>query len=70
MVLGIYAGIRVQARLTLPDGIGRLATGDIGVIGGFLSFFLIFFVNQNYKRYTGLYDKAMACKGKITGSFQ
>ena len=65
IVLGIYAGIRVQARLTVPTFVAEIGSGDIGVIGGFLSFFLVFYVNQNHKRFFGLYDKAMACKGRI-----
>jgi hypothetical protein len=35
------------------------------VLGGFLSFFLVFYVNQNHKRYFDLYEDSMACKGRI-----
>ena len=66
LVLGIYAGIRVQARLSVPTFVAEIGgQSDIAVIGGFLSFFLVFYVNQNHKRYFSLYDNAMACKGRI-----
>jgi len=66
IVLGIYAGIRIQARLDAPTFVAEIGGAqDIAVIGGFLSFFLVFYVNQNHKRYFGLYENAMACKGRI-----
>lgn len=66
IVLGIYAGIRVQARLSVPTFVAEIgAKDDLAVIGGFLTFFLVFYVNQNHKRYFSLYDNAMACKGRI-----
>ena len=33
--------------------------------GGFLSFFLVFWVNQSHSRYFSLYDQSMKCKGII-----
>ena len=65
IVLGIYAGIRVQSRLSVPTFVSEIASGDVAVIGGFLSFFLVFFVNQNHKRFFNLYGNAMTCKGRI-----
>ena len=66
MVLGIYAAIRVQSRLSVPTFVAEIGgQSDIAVIGGFLTFFLVFYVNQNHKRYFGLYNDAMACKGRI-----
>ncbi len=61
----IYAGVRVWARIGIPDYVADLGSGDIAVIGGFTSFFLVFFVNQSNARYFSLYDKSMACKGRI-----
>jgi len=61
----IYIGMRIWARLGIPDYVADIGSGDIGIIGGFLSFFLVFYVNQSNSRYIGLYDKSMACKGRI-----
>ena len=65
IVMGIYVGIRMQARLSVPTFVAQIGSSDIAVMGGFLSFFLVFYVNQSHKRFFGLYDKAMACKGRI-----
>lgn len=63
--LAVYVAVRVQARLELPTYVAGLATDNLTVIGGFLTFFLVFYVNQNHKRYFGLYNHSMACKGRI-----
>lgn len=65
ITVGIYIGIRIWARLGIPAYVADLGSGDIAVIGGFLSFFLVFYVNQSNSRYFGLYNKSMACKGRI-----
>jgi predicted membrane chloride channel (bestrophin family) len=61
----IYIVIRVWARTGIPDYVVDLGSGDIAVIGGFLSFFLVFYVNQSNSRFFSLYDCSMACKGRI-----
>ncbi len=66
MTILIYIGMRVWARYGIPSFVAQLGSGsNITVIGGFVSFFLVFYVNQNHKRYFNLYSKSMACKGRI-----
>lgn len=63
--MAIYVAVRIQARVGLPDFVSDIKTSDIGVIGGFLSFFLVFFVVQNNKRFDILYGESMKIKGRI-----
>ena len=49
----------------IPEFMGETTSDSMTVLGGFLSFFLVFYVNQNHKRYFGLYEDSMACKGRI-----
>lgn len=67
ITIAIYVGIRIQVRLsnTLPSYVDELGNGQIALLGGFLTFFLVFWVNQNHKRYFMLYGNSMACKGRI-----
>lgn len=65
MTITIYIAIRIAAREGLPDYVSDLDSGRLGVVGGFLTFFIVFFVNQTYKRFLGLYGNCMACKGRI-----
>ncbi len=65
ITVGIYILIRVWARTGIPDYVVDLGSGDIAVIGGFLSFFLVFYVNQSNTRFFTLYNCSMACKGRI-----
>ena len=66
MTILIYIGMRIWARYGIPEYVAELGSGsNITVIGGFVSFFLVFYVNQNHKRYFNLYSKSMACKGRI-----
>jgi hypothetical protein len=61
----IYVVIRVRSRTGLPDYVQDLSSGNIGVIGGFLSFFLVFFVVNSNKRFDDQYGLSMAAKGRI-----
>jgi predicted membrane chloride channel (bestrophin family) len=61
----IYVVVRVVLRIDESSRLDQLANEDINILGGFLSFFLVFYVNQNHKRFFGLYGDAMACKGRI-----
>lgn len=65
LTVAIFVAVRVQARLELPDFVANLTTDNVTVVGGFLTFFLVFYVNQNHRRYFGLYSDSMACKGRI-----
>ena len=38
---------------------------SLGIIGGFLSFFLVFFASQSYARFDEMYHTSMALKGQI-----
>ena len=35
------------------------------IIGGFLSFFLVFYASQAYRRFNAMYNNSMACLGRI-----
>mmetsp|Transcript_25302 Transcript_25302/g.47147 ORF Transcript_25302/g.47147 Transcript_25302/m.47147 type:complete len:520 (-) Transcript_25302:115-1674(-) len=65
LTMGLYVLMRVAAREGLPDFVSSLDTGRITIVGGFLTFFLVFYVNQSHKRFFGLYGHSMACKGRI-----
>jgi len=51
----IYIGVRVWARFGIPSFVEDLGSGNITVIGSFISFFLVFYVNQSNSRYFALY---------------
>jgi hypothetical protein len=46
----IFVGFWVWTRIGIPDYVADLGSGDIGVTGGFTSFFLVFYVNQSNTR--------------------
>jgi predicted membrane chloride channel (bestrophin family) len=63
----IYIGIRVCANILdyVPDSVALLEKTNIGVLGGFLSFFLVLFVNQTNGRFLEMYGFSKACSGRI-----
>jgi predicted membrane chloride channel (bestrophin family) len=65
--MALYVAVRLVARYAkgVPGFLAELGKGNIAVIGGFLSFFMVFYVNQSNKRFFGLYQDSMACKGRI-----
>jgi predicted membrane chloride channel (bestrophin family) len=65
--VGLYVLIRIQARFTdtMPDYVANLANTDIAIIGGFLSFFLVLFVNQSNTRFHDMYKTSMHCSSKV-----
>lgn len=63
--MSIYVAVRIQARVGLPDYVSEIAGANIGVIGAFLSFFLVFFVVNANTRFNTLYGYSMSCKGSI-----
>lgn len=65
LTIAIYIGVRVAAREGLPDFVSGLDSGRMTIVGGFLTFFIVFYVNQSHKRYFALYGHSMACKGRI-----
>jgi predicted membrane chloride channel (bestrophin family) len=66
ITVAIYVGLRFQLRYgQIPEYVQDLGSANITVIGGFLSFFLVFYVNQSHSRFFGLYDLSMNAKGRI-----
>jgi Bestrophin, RFP-TM, chloride channel len=65
LTMAIYVGVRFQTRYSLPVFISALSSDNMGLIGGFLTFTLAFYVNQNYSRYFSLYQESRNCSGHI-----
>jgi hypothetical protein len=64
--MALYIATRVLARQELPDFVSNLDSGGrTGIIGGFLTFFIVFYVNQSHQRFFQLYGHSMGCKGRI-----
>jgi hypothetical protein len=64
--MGIYIGFRLAAYNGLPAFVSDVSgPGNIGVIGGFLSFFLVLVVVASNKRFDVLYQTSMSCEGRI-----
>ncbi|CAB9513310.1 expressed unknown protein [Seminavis robusta] len=61
----IYVGIRIVSVWELPSYLNDLPADSITVLGGFVTFFLVFWVNQSHDRFFGLYDSSMGIKGSI-----
>ena len=61
----IYIAIRIASRYSIPEFVATLGGAPVGIVGGFLSFFLIFYVNTSYKRFDTLYQTSMGCEGRI-----
>ena len=62
----IYIGVRIYARLAdeAAQGFEFLEKSNIGVLGGFLSFFLVLFVNQANTRFLEMYGFSKAASGR------
>jgi hypothetical protein len=59
----MYVFIRTLAWLDIvPHFVNELGSRDTGVLGGFLSFFLVLFVNQTNSRFNAMYMDSMACE--------
>lgn len=62
----LYIGVRFSIRYgSVPNFVDSLGSGNVTVLGGFLTFFLVLFVNKSHQRYFEEYNKSMACKGRI-----
>jgi predicted membrane chloride channel (bestrophin family) len=64
----LYVLVRIKCRFELPDELQDtvpLSGNNISVIGGFLSFFLVFFVVSSNSRFHDQYNLCMAAKGRI-----
>ena len=67
ITMGIYCFIRLQARFdsSLSKFVQDLGDSDIGIIGGFLSFFLVLFVNQSNSRFNEMYQTSMSVSSRV-----
>ncbi len=67
LTLMIYVGIRIYANTIdfVPESVDMLSKTNIGILGGFLSFFLVLFVNQTNGRFLEMYGFSKACAGRI-----
>jgi predicted membrane chloride channel (bestrophin family) len=66
ITLIMYLVVRLSIRYgSVPTFVDSLGAGDMTVLGGFLTFFLVLFVNKSHSRYFEEYNKSMACKGRI-----
>jgi len=65
--LAIYAAIRIVANVLgyVPEQVLLFESNNIAVLGGFLSFFLVLFVNQTNARFLEMYGFSKACSGRI-----
>ena len=64
----MYIGIRIFANVVdddTPTNIDLWGSNKISVLGTFLSFFLVLFVNQTNGRFLEMYGFAKACSGRI-----
>lgn len=65
LTMGIYISIRIIARvIEYPVDVEILSRSNIGTLGAFLSFFLVFFVNQTNGRFLEMYGFSKACSGR------
>ena len=65
--LALYVALRVVAHALeeAPEQIAYFETSGISIIGGFLSFFLVMFVDQVNARFLEMYGFSMAVSRKI-----
>eukprot|EP00977_Amphora_coffeiformis_P009244 scaffold2102_cov161-Amphora_coffeaeformis.AAC.28 len=66
LTMGIYALVRCGAHLNLlPEVLNTIGGADIGIIGAFLSFFLVIFVNDSSSAFERLFEISMKVKNSI-----
>jgi len=66
ITVALYVGVRALAWLDIvPDVVSELGSRDTGVLGGFLSFFLVLFVNQTNGRFNAMYLDSMSVQRYI-----
>ncbi|KAL3907072.1 MAG: hypothetical protein SGARI_003715, partial [Bacillariaceae sp.] len=63
----IYVAIRIQAHFgaAMPELAILMSETDTNILGGFLSFLLVLFVNQTNNRFFDMYNLARSCGGRI-----
>ncbi|KAL3923293.1 MAG: hypothetical protein SGILL_001740 [Bacillariaceae sp.] len=67
LTMVIFIGIRICAHSGLPEPplIGELGDTNIDILGGFISFLLVIFVNQTNDRFVAMYQLSKRCAGLI-----
>ena len=67
ITVGIFVTIRSQVWWfgALPAFAREIGSLNIDIIGGFLSFFLVFFVNQSQSRFQEMFKESMNCIKRI-----
>lgn len=64
--LGVYCMARLLLYLNIADSTTLAVDARyMTVIGGFISFLLVFYNNQGYSRYTSQYELSMRMEGRI-----
>jgi len=69
--LALYTFVRIWTRVHVLDDLFSFGTkipidmANVGKLGGFFSFFLIFYAQQAYTRFTVQYEASMGCEGAI-----
>lgn len=63
----VYGAVRCAIWLDgdIVNDLPPVLVPQVSVVGGFLSFFLVFFTSQSYSRFLTQYNKLMAAKGAI-----
>lgn len=65
ITMAIYVGIRIAAHVSNRQvEVEIMGKSEIGVLGAFLSFFLVFFVNQTNGRFLEMYGFSKGCSGR------
>lgn len=69
LTIALYVGIRCQFRFstTIADSVTNYdnLSDNLVYVGGFLLFFLVFYVNQNHHRYFQLHKDSMILMGRV-----
>ena len=66
VVMTMYLTIRVYSYVgNTPDFVSHIDAGSVAIIGAFLSFFLVYFVNTCLQRFHHLYNLSMSVEGRI-----
>lgn len=65
VLMALYIVLRVAARTHIPYYVAALAESDVAIIGGFLSFFLVFYAKETNDRFYHQYQLSMESEQRI-----
>jgi len=69
LTLATFASIRIKLRYSPQEEVAQVnyenLSANLTYVGGFLLFFLVFYVNQNHHRYFGLHNDSMILMGRV-----